>query len=326
MKIYDLENLGTNKISFYLALEDYILNNNLNEDIFFIWRIEKSIVVGRNQLIESEVNLDYAKSIGCEIYRRPSGGGAIFADDGCFMYSLITKERNKDNIYNRLFTNIYNCLKSLNVDVSFSGRNDLMFMNKKFSGTAFYQNENGSILHGTFLYDTNLENLVKSLTPSDNKLISKGIKSVRERVINLKNYLKITKKELIFALESEFLAPKIKIGEDELKIIRQLEIKYLSKSWIFDKKPPFTYKNKMRFECGEIEILINIKNNKIKNISFLGDFFNIGSLKELEDKFIDISYDINIIRSLLNDFNVNEYIDKLNNEELIELLFGGNKL
>lgn len=324
MKVYDLENLGTNKVSFYLALEEYLLNSGLDEDIFFIWRIDKSIISGRNQLLESEINLEYAKSIGCSIYRRPSGGGTVFADEGCFMYSYITKEKNRDNVYNILLNHIYSCLNKLGLEIKFSGRNDLMYLDKKFSGTAFYQNEHGSILHGTFLYDTNFDDLVKCLTPNDLKLISKGINSVKERVINLKNFLKIPKKEVIFALESEFLGSKIKIGEDELKIIKQLEIKYLEKSWIFDKKPPYTYINKDRFACGEIEVLININHNKIKNISFLGDFFSVREIKKLEDMFINQIYDLKNIEYLLSKININEFIVNLKKEELIKLLFGGN--
>lgn len=41
------------------------------------------------------------------------------------------------------------------------------------------------------LFDTNLEDLVLSITPNNEKLITKGIESVRKRVTNLKEYLDI---------------------------------------------------------------------------------------------------------------------------------------
>ncbi len=43
--------------------------------------------------------------------------------------------------------------------------------------------------HGTILFDTNLENLVRSLNVTDEKIISKGIQSVRERVTNIRPFL-----------------------------------------------------------------------------------------------------------------------------------------
>ena len=198
MKVYDLEKLGINKISFYLALEEYLLSKDV--EAFFVWRIDKSIIIGKHQLLEAEVNVDYALSLGAEIFRRPSGGGAIFADEGCFMYTFITKLRNKDEIYKKYLSYIKDALLKLGLNVTLSGRNDLLFNDKKFSGLALYETKDGACLHGTFLFDTNLENLVKCVTPSNEKLISKGIKSVSSRVINLKNYLKISKKEVIKAL------------------------------------------------------------------------------------------------------------------------------
>lgn len=321
MIVYNLENLGTNKISFYLALEEYLLSKG--EEAFFIWRIDKSIIIGKHQLLESEVNVEYAKSIGCEIFRRPSGGGAIFADVGCFMYSFICKKQNKDIIYNTYLPYIKNALNGLGLDVYLSGRNDLMFDGKKFSGLALYEKNNASCLHGTFLYDTNLVNLVKCITPNNEKLISKGIKSVSSRVINLKNYLKISKKELISLIENAIFPSKIVLGEDEIKKVRQLEIKFLDKKWIFDKKPPYIIKFKERISCGEFIFLIDIKNDKIKNINIYGDFFTLNDIETILNEFINLEYTKENIEKVINKYNISEYIIGLDNDTFINLLSGG---
>lgn len=321
MFVYDLEYLGINKVSFYLALEEYLLEKEFEEDIFFIWRIDKAIVIGRNQLLESEINIEFAKEINVNIYRRPSGGGAIFEDEGSFMYSFITKKRNKDDVYKIFLNRFASILKSLGLDICFSGRNDLMLNNKKFSGTAFYQNVHGSCLHGTFLYDSNLDNLVKICTPSNDKLISKGIKSVKERVINVNDFIKLSKKELICKLEEGFLGFKIKIGEDEIKEVRELEIKFLNKKWIYDKKPPFTFHNKKRFQYGEVEVFLEIRNGKIQNINLKGDFFNILNLNNLYQELKEVEYDKYILNEKLNIIKLENYIEGFNKTDLLNLLF-----
>lgn len=321
MKVYDLENLGINDISFYLALEEYLLKKK--EEAFFVWRIDKSIIIGRHQLLKTEVNISQALDIGCKIFRRPSGGGAIYADRGCFMYSFITSNHNKDEIYNKYLSIIKKVLQKQGLEINLSGRNDLLFENKKFSGVAIYQNNNGTILHGTFLYDANLDNLEKTITPSTDKIISKGIKSVKSRVINLKNYLKICQNEVILAIENEISPSKIKLGEDEIKNIRQLEIKYLDEKWIYDKKIPYSYSFKKKISCGEFNFFIDIKNNTILNINLFGDFFTKKDIKEYIDSFIGLPFDSKEIIKKINSNNINEYIYGLDNATFIDLIIGG---
>lgn len=320
MLIIDLEEFGINKISFYLALEEYLLDKQI--EAFFFWRIGKSIIIGRHQLLINEININEVKSLGCEVFRRRSGGGAIYADEGCFMYSFISKVKNKDLVYKEFLCRFKDALNSLNLNVEFSGRNDLLFNGKKFSGTAYYQNQNGSVLHGTFLYDSNLENLVKCLTPSESKLLSKGIKSVKSRVINIKDFIKMTKNDLILGLEERLNWPKIVIGEDEIKKVRELEVKYLDKQWIFDNNPPYFYRNKIRFKSGEYEVFIDCINNLIKNIEIKGDFFTKNDLNCFYKLFINIRYEKEAFDFISDDL-LDLYFDDLNKEDFLKLIFGG---
>ena len=61
-------------LSFYLAMEEYVARNTNVDDAFFIWQVEPSVIFGRNQLIENEVNIEYCKRNGVKMYRRKSGG------------------------------------------------------------------------------------------------------------------------------------------------------------------------------------------------------------------------------------------------------------
>src|SRR5690554_3839403 len=180
---------------FYFALEQYILQELLKDDevYFFTWNIE-GIVVGRNQVIENEVNQQYVKDNNISIFRRPTGGGAVYADPGNTMFSIIAKRKSKNFTFKEYLQPLIDSLNKLGLNLHFSGRNDILKDDKKVSGIAFLQNKYGLIMHGTLLYDTNLETMVRALTPSDEKLVSKGVESVRSRVLNLVNHLDIPQK------------------------------------------------------------------------------------------------------------------------------------
>ncbi len=314
MEVINLEKFKNCDLSLYLGLEKYAINN-IKDDCFFIWDINKSIIIGKNQLLEAEVNVEKALKEGYKIYRRPSGGGAICADENCFMFTFISSYQSKDEMYKNYLNIIINALKKLNIDVYLSGRNDLMFKNKKFSGNAIYYENNRCILHGTFLYNSNLDLLVDILNPSNDKLISKGIQSVKERVINIAPYINLSKDELIHYLNNN-IDDNVKmyyLNDEELKKVYKLKEEFEDKEYIYKKNIPFTYKNKYRFPCGEINIFIDVTRGKIKNINLIGDFFQLKDLQALYDKYLNKDYkDIKLINEFIN---IEEYILGLSKEE-----------
>lgn len=320
MKTIYFLNSEINKISYYLAIEDYFLNHT-NEEVFFVWNIDKSIIIGKNQLLEGEVNINFTKKNNIPIYRRPSGGGAIYADKGCFMFSFISRNINKEEVYKSKLMLIVEALKKIGIDAYFSGRNDLMFKEKKFSGNAFYSNEKGSVLHGTFLFDTNLSDLVRSISPDNEKLISKGIKSVSERVINLKEYSNFSKLEMIEYLNNEISKEKIYLTNDDIIKIKEIEKKYLDDNWIYKNNPPYTYFNKERFSYGKIELYIDIYKNKVKNFSITGDFFEVKNINEFLDSFKGIEFSKKSFEERLNNINIENYILNSKNDDLIKMIF-----
>ena len=318
MIVINLEKFKECDLSFYLGLEKYALNN-INDDCFFIWDINKSIIIGKNQLLDAEVNTSKALMLGYKIYRRPSGGGAICADENCFMFTFISSYKSKDEMYRTYLQKMIDTLTSLNIDVYLSGRNDLMFKEKKFSGNAIYYENNRCILHGTFLYDSNLDELEEILNPNNEKLISKGIKSVKERVINLKPYLSFSKQELITYLNNNIDAhSKIyNLGEEEVNIIKKYQKEFEDKDYIYKKNIPFTFKNTKRYPCGEVSVYLSVCNNKIKEIELYGDFFQIKELQSLYDLYLGKNYDD--IHSINQTIDISKYIESLKNEEYDEL-------
>ncbi len=320
MIVYDLSALGTNEVSFYLALEQELLSI-LDEDIFFLWNISTSIVIGRNQVLQAEVNLEYARQHNIPIYRRPSGGGAIYADNGCFMYSYLTKKRDRNNVYSSLLAKIKSLLASLGLEIVFSGRNDLLFKGRKFSGTAIFQNSNGTILHGTFLYDTNIACLVSALTVDRTKLISKGIKSVEERVINLAPYLTKTKTELMAYFVKNIGDKSIELPSFIINQARQEEKKYNNDAWLWDKNPEYSVVFKKRYSFGSIEAYLLIKQNKVKKLEIRGDFFNKQDLNLFYRAFNQVMFSKEAFCEVLEKVPISDFIFDASNQDFLNLLF-----
>ena len=193
----------TRRLSFYLAMEEYVARHlNTGKDCFFLWQVNPSVIFGRNQLIENEVNMDYCKAHHIETYRRKSGGGCVYADKSNVMFSYITRDENVNFTFNRYINLLVLLLFKLGIDAKANGRNDVLIDGKKVSGNAFYHSPGQSIVHGTMLYDTNMENMVGSITPTHEKLISKGVESVRQRIALLKDYTTISLDEFMdFAIQ-----------------------------------------------------------------------------------------------------------------------------
>ena len=178
---------------FNFALEEYLLTKkDLPEDkIFLFWRTSPTVMVGRYQNTYNEINEKYIKENNINVVRRNSGGGAIYTDNGAWQFTFIDKNYKEDSISFEKFTRpIIEALKRENIDASFNSRNDLLINNKKFSGNAQYRKNNAILHHGSILFNTDIKSMVESLTVAEDKIIAKGIKSVRERVINVSEVMK----------------------------------------------------------------------------------------------------------------------------------------
>lgn len=318
-------NEGHLKPYFYFALEEYVLTHLLKEDetYFFTWEIH-GVVIGKNQVIENEVNLNFLKENNIDVYRRPTGGGCVYADHRNTMFSIITKRTNKEFTFKTYLSKIIDSMKILNLNLEFSGRNDLLFEGKKISGNAFLQNKYGMLMHGTFLYDCDLETMVRAITPNDEKLVSKGIDSVRSRVTNLKPYLHgLTQEQLIKHFENTMTYQTYELNEEEVKQISQMALKYESKEWIYKKQPPYTKILKKRLSGGLFEVKLDLEEGIIKNLVIQGDFFDTKPLITFEQLFIDHPYDRKTIDHILSSQGIEDYILDSNTNQFKELLYEG---
>ena len=269
------------RLSFYLAMEEYVARRIDEQDLFFMWQVEPSVIFGRSQLIENEVNLKFCRERGIKTYRRKSGGGCVYADMNNVMFSYITKDEAVGFTFNRYINMVVLVLQNLGVDAKASGRNDVMIGDRKVSGNAFYHIPGRSIVHGTMLYDTDMVNMVGAITPTDEKLLSKGVASVRQRIALLKDYINLDIEQFKTFVRNNLCQGEIVLNEEDIRGIEEIEKDYLTDEFIYGNNPKYTIVRKRRIETvGDFEVRIEMKNGEIKGMVMLGDYFIIGDIDD----------------------------------------------
>ncbi len=188
MKNIILSDKKERSLAFYLAMEEFVART-IEDEAFFVWRVAPTVIIGRNQDLEAEVNLDYCRKHGVKVVRRKSGGGCVYSDMGNIMISFISRRGEVQEVFDRYLSSLTACLRSLGLKAEKSGRNDILVDGRKVSGNAFHQLPDRSIVHGTLLYDTDFDALETAIRPPVEKLERHGVASVRQRVENLKEYL-----------------------------------------------------------------------------------------------------------------------------------------
>ena len=298
------------------ALELYAFNELAEkDDVFMLWINSPCIVVGKNQNTTEEVNQKFCDDKDIKIVRRVSGGGAVYHDLNNLNYTIISNGRSGEEFNFKSFSQpVLDALDSLGVKAEFTGRNDLEIDGQKFCGNAQYV-RNGRIMHhGCLMFDVDTSVLADALKVSKDKIESKGIKSVRSRVTNIKDHLSnqdMTVQDFVAALKkymsekyemTDFVATK----EDEAAILAIQEEKNNSWDWVYGKNPDFNIKRNRRLKTGKIEANIMVEQGVITNIKFYGDFFGV--------------MDVEDIQKVLEQIDINSYFLGATLEEVVDIL------
>ena len=221
------------RLSFYLAMEEFVARHTDEPDAFFMWQVEPSVIFGRNQVLENEVNVAYCREHGISLYRRKSGGGCVYADMDNLMLSFVTSEENVNFAFNRFVNMVLLVLRKLGIAATGTSHNDIMIGDRKVCGTACYHLEGRSIVHSTMLFDTNMDHMLNAITPSREKLAKKGIESVRQRITLMKDYTTLDSVEALKALIRETLCEgKRLLTASEVAGIEAIEATYLKEEFI----------------------------------------------------------------------------------------------
>ena len=223
-------------LAFYLAMEEFVARE-IEGEAFFVWRVEPTVIFGRNQVLENEVNLEYCREHGVDVVRRKSGGGCVYSDLGNIMVSYVSRRGDVSEVFDRYMTALTEALRALGVPAEKSGRNDILVEGRKVSGNAFHQLPDRSIVHGTLLYSTDLEALTEAIRPPVEKLQRHGVESVRQRVMNLSEYVALmtepddalkSPEALEKYLVGYFSDGEIHLDENDLGVIARCEATWQS--------------------------------------------------------------------------------------------------
>lgn len=232
----DIDTKGTMRLPFYLAMEEYVARNIYKgEDCFFMWQVNPTVIFGRNQVIEDEVNIEYCKSHNIQFYRRKSGGGCVYADMGNVMLSYITGEESVDNCFAYYMEMLTRSFNAIGIPAERNDHNDIMLNGQKISGNAILHLTDRVIAHGTLLYDTNMENMTNAITPSKQKLSRNGVQSVRQRITLLKDFTPLSLEEMKDKLRATICTSSVSLNEKDIEGIKEIEKEYLEPSFIYGK-------------------------------------------------------------------------------------------
>jgi len=313
-----------------LALEEYCLKNvDMDEDYFLLWQNAPSIIVGKNQNTFEEINPKFVDENSIHVARRISGGGAVYHDYGNLNFTFVANIEDAATVdFKKYAMPIIEALKTLGINADLSGRNDITIDGKKISGNAQRMYRKKLMQHGTLLFDVNIHDLVDSLNVKMDKITSKGIKSVRSRVTNIKEHLdrEIDIKdfwELIHQyLSEDGRSEEILLTDDEKAEIKKMrDQRFSTWDWNYGVSPKFDIVNEKRFPGGKIEFAAEVKEGVIESIRFFGDYLGIRPVDEVEESLSGQKFEIDSVRTTLEQFSLGEYFGKITLDELLEVMF-----
>lgn len=316
------------RLPFYLATEEYVARNlaprTCGQDLFFMWQVRPTVIFGRNQIIDNEVNIDYCRREGIGIYRRKSGGGCVFANPENIMFSCITPTDDVATTFTRYTSMVAGMLRSLGLDATSSTRNDILIGGRKVSGNAFYNIPGHSIVHGTMLFDTDRSSMEAAITPSAAKLRAKGVQSVRSRITTIKEHLPSLEIEQFKDYVRNYLCDSsLSLAADDLATISAIERPYYDESWILRHRRRTDRPPRRIDGVGEFQVSVDRDaDNRITGLDLAGDFFLLGDMDRLlADRLRGVKYDPQEVVRALDGVSAGNVIHGLTNQQLINLLF-----
>ncbi|MBS5082175.1 MAG: lipoate--protein ligase [Clostridiales bacterium] len=318
-----------------LALEEYFFYHKTagypDADMLILWQNENSIIIGKHQNTLEEINEEAVEKYGTKVVRRNTGGGTVFHDLGNLNFSFITTENEDMDIsYERFLEPVIGALKTLGVPAVKSGRNDITADGKKISGNAQAQHQNRILHHGTLLFCADLAKATELLKVSQDKLSSKGVKSVKSRIGNIIDFLDEPGMNVLqfrdylrTYLETEAGGiTKVEITPGILAETEELALhKYGSRDWNYGRSPMFNHRKEKRFVNGKVTVEMLIKKGMITACKISGDFLSLCPASDIEDMLIGLEYRRETVEGVLEHVPLVKYFGKITKDELMECFY-----
>lgn len=263
--------------------------------ILYLWQNQQTVVIGRNQNAWEECRVELLEKEGGHLARRLSGGGAVYHDLGNVNFTFLVRDTDYDLDRQNLV--IKRAMEKLGLNIERSGRNDLLIDGRKFSGHAYYKQGPYRYHHGTILVDVDTEAMARYLQVSQNKMQSKGVKSVRSRVCNLVEFIPDLKSQTIYdafveAVKEVYPVPFKEGSWDKFSPTLQAE-KYAfisSPQWLYGPKIPLSLQVKDRFNWGEVSLELLVNRGLLEELRIYSDAMDWDWVKVLEKSLTGLPF------------------------------------
>ena len=311
---------------FNMAFDEFCLEQlKADEPVFYLWQNRPSVIIGLNQSAYAEVNLPYLREKGIVLARRVTGGGAVYHDLQNLNYTITGRIHDLENDYPAYVETMAHALRELGVPAELSGRNDILVEGRKCSGYAKRVSKDRLMIHGTLMYDVDIDTLTHVLDTPGSKLSAAGVSSVRSRVANLKAYLPQFNGIKAFQAALQALLAgndaEITLSEEQIaQIEADADTKYRSWEWIYGHSPVAAFQVRRKFACGNVEAAFSLKSGCIDGLRFSGDFLGNLPPDRIAEALQGCRYTREDIGEALSKEPVENCFDRLSAEELTSLL------
>lgn len=327
-----VDNRGITDAPTNLALEEYVFRHKpVDDDVLLFYVNARAIIVGRNQNTIEEIDADVVAARGVQVVRRVSGGGAVYHDLGNLNFSFMTPDVfGRFSRYDHFTRPVVEELQAMGVPAALGGRNDILADGRKISGNAQFATPTRMFSHGTLLLDSDLDAVTAALRPKPGKVESKGVKSIRSRVANIQEFLSepLAVDELrerllerIFGTRDRARIPTIPLTDADWDAVHALVAsKYGAWAWNYGENPPSNVQRARRFPAGELDVRLDVHDNRIAAVRIFGDFMGRLDVAELEALLVGVPYERAAVASAIADVAVSDYVGDVARDDVLDLL------
>lgn len=314
---------NSSDVYYNFGLEYYFTAEKpLPKTVFLFWRTTPTLMVGKYQNVLEEINKPYADEHGIRIVRRMSGGGTIYTDPGGWQFTFIQHGGAEEIQFHQYIAPVVDAVRELGADASFNGRNDLVIDGKKFSGNAQYRLGDSVVHHGSLLFDTDIAQMVAATTVDRYKILSKSIKSVRDRVTNISEHLprRMDAEEFKSCMVRHILRGSTDTycltPADDARIREIARERFLSWESIYASDPPFNIDRTGRFDGGKMQFKLDVRRGVIRQASVWGDFFSTLDADVISGALIGCRYERAAVLEALRRHGVEGAVYRITTEEM----------
>lgn len=309
------------QLPFFLAMEEWLATRP--GDLFALWQVGPTVIYGRNQVVEAEVNLEFCRQNGIEFYRRKSGGGCVYADHQNIMLARVCDSRNVEETFAAHCDMVAHALQKMGIGARRSGRNDITVDGRKISGNAFVQLPDGrAIIHGTMLFGMNPDMMEGALTPSAEKLAAKGVASVRSHVTTISELRPdLSIHEFKSGLINHLTEGELTLTPNDIAEIEALAQPYYDPAWIYKGYHSARTRRRRIEGVGEFAVAVTVdETGHIARVDFTGDYMPVGDVESLLGKLQGVALTSDEISAAIDSIDVSTVIAGLKTNDFIKLI------